>query len=132
MSIKVGRPILADLPGCPTPGEIKAKRLEAGISQEEAARRAGVVVSTWRRWERGTNGMPRAIWDDWRKWLSVSASAAEPAPPTRAEIRAERLMRGLTQERAARIARVSVTTWRAWETGTATMHGAKWREWYAA
>ena len=41
------------------PEELKAWRLESGLSQEEAGDRIGVSAPTWCDWERG-NKIPRA------------------------------------------------------------------------
>lgn len=47
----------------PTPEEIKAARLAAGLSQLAAARRVYCGETTWQNWELGTRKMHPAFWE---------------------------------------------------------------------
>lgn len=52
----------------PTPAQIKASRLESGLTQAEAARVIRAKsISTWQSWEYGRNPMPEAKWLLWLK-----------------------------------------------------------------
>lgn len=51
----------------------QAQRIEAGLTQQEAAKAAGVSVRTWRRWERGGE-CPTADFDC-RKALAARRTA---------------------------------------------------------
>lgn len=44
----------------PTPSEIRAARLSAGLTQQAAADLLGVHVQTWKRWE-ADNGNPSTM-----------------------------------------------------------------------
>lgn len=46
-----------------SPSTIKEKRLEAGLTQAQAARVVYVHVRTWIRWETGDIPMPRMAWE---------------------------------------------------------------------
>jgi DNA-binding transcriptional regulator YiaG len=51
----------------PTPSEILAMRLDAGLTQGQAAARVyASSYRTWQDWERGVRTMPVAIWQLWQ------------------------------------------------------------------
>ncbi|MBN8844779.1 MAG: helix-turn-helix domain-containing protein [Sphingomonadales bacterium] len=121
-----GRPKIAASSACPTPSEIEQARHNAGLSQEEAAFRAGVGRRTWQRWERGVNGMPPRTWELWRASLGNPGTTAVPLPPSPVDIRDARRRLLMTQDAAARRVSVSTRTWQSWEAGDAKMPGALW------
>lgn len=45
------------------PSNIKEKRLEAGLTQSQAAQVVYVHLRTWIRWETGSVPMPRGLWE---------------------------------------------------------------------
>ncbi|PTU68600.1 helix-turn-helix domain-containing protein [Chromobacterium haemolyticum] len=52
----------------PTPGELKAARAEAGLTQQEACELVYVSIDTWRKWEAkegaaGAVRMPAMAWE---------------------------------------------------------------------
>ena len=53
-------------PPSPTPGEVKAARLEAGLSQPAAGALIYCSFRTWQEWESGKNIMHPALWELWR------------------------------------------------------------------
>ena len=55
----------------PTPQDIKQLRLDAGLTQREAANRTGVTVTTWSAWERGQNAPHPALWERAQEQLKV-------------------------------------------------------------
>ncbi|MBB2164670.1 helix-turn-helix domain-containing protein [Gluconacetobacter sp. 1b LMG 1731] len=50
-------------PTPPTPGEIRASRLAADLTQKQAGALVAVTLSTWQKWEYGRHPMPRALYD---------------------------------------------------------------------
>ncbi len=47
----------------PTPEEIKAARIKAGLSQERSAEIVGREMRTWQYWENGDHNMPKGLWE---------------------------------------------------------------------
>lgn len=47
----------------PTPGEIRASRLAAGLTQKQAGALVSVTLSTWQKWEYGRHPMPKALYN---------------------------------------------------------------------
>ena len=47
----------------PTPAQIRAARLEAGISQKRAGQALFVGTRTWQKWEFGERAMMPALWE---------------------------------------------------------------------
>lgn len=47
----------------PTKEQVKQVRLDAGLSQTEAARLVSSSLRTWQYWEAGTFKMPAAKWE---------------------------------------------------------------------
>ena len=47
----------------PTPAEIKAARMEAGLTQQESADMMGVHLRSWQRWEYGKREMSPAYFE---------------------------------------------------------------------
>jgi DNA-binding transcriptional regulator YiaG len=47
----------------PTTTEIKAKRLELGLTQTEAGKLVGAKIRSWQDWESGARNMPSAKWE---------------------------------------------------------------------
>ncbi len=50
----------------PAPAEIRAARLEAGLTQAAAARMCFASIRAWIKWERGEHPMPRVSWTLYR------------------------------------------------------------------
>jgi DNA-binding XRE family transcriptional regulator len=48
--------------GSPEPLTIKLTRVKAGLTQREAAGKAGISVESWPRYERGERRMPAEAW----------------------------------------------------------------------
>lgn len=46
----------------PTPDTILVVRLEAGLTQGQAASLIDVTVRSWQSWEQGINPMPPGLW----------------------------------------------------------------------
>ena len=53
----------AEVCALPSPSEIKAFRLAAGITQKEAARRCRVTLRSWQRYESGEHAIAPAVWE---------------------------------------------------------------------
>ena len=47
----------------PSPHEIRAARLRAGLTQAQAAALVGVQPRAWRYWEGGGRKMTAAVWE---------------------------------------------------------------------
>ncbi len=47
----------------PTPDKIRAARIGAGLTQEEAGKLVHVSRKGWQKWELGERHMPPGIWD---------------------------------------------------------------------
>jgi len=47
----------------PIPAKIKAARMAAGLTQEQAARVIGATRRAWQEWEAGRRNMPSAKWE---------------------------------------------------------------------
>lgn len=47
----------------PTPEEIKAARLAAGLTQRQAAERIGYKLRSWEDWEQGKRNMRQVVFD---------------------------------------------------------------------
>lgn len=47
----------------PTPKKIKAARLKAQLTQQQAADVMGVLLRSWQRWEYGTRAMNPRNWE---------------------------------------------------------------------
>jgi transcriptional regulator with XRE-family HTH domain len=47
----------------PSPAAVKAARLAAGLTQEEAGAAVGVARRTWQDWERGQRRMPPGLFE---------------------------------------------------------------------
>lgn len=47
----------------PTPVEVKAARLAAGLTQTQAAALVYKTLSGWQRWEQGERDMDPALWE---------------------------------------------------------------------
>lgn len=60
----------------PTPLQIKSARLDAGISQKDAAALVWVSARAWQYWEGGERKMPRAIWE----FFKIRLTHASPLP----------------------------------------------------
>ena len=64
----------------PTKEQIKALRLQKGLTQEQAAEIMHVTTSTWQKWEQGINPMMAALWelflikteDKWLEYLDFN------------------------------------------------------------
>jgi DNA-binding transcriptional regulator YiaG len=46
----------------PTPAQIKAARIEAGLTQPECARMVWVTINCWQKWESGERPANMACW----------------------------------------------------------------------
>lgn len=51
----------------PVPSKIKAARVAAGLTQEQAARVIGATRRAWQEWEAGRRNMPCAKWELFQK-----------------------------------------------------------------
>ena len=65
----------------PTPAEIKAKRLELGLTQAQAASLVDVTLRTWQGWESdstlsSSRNMPSLKW----AWFQMATQAPQKAP----------------------------------------------------
>lgn len=60
----------------PTPAEIRAARLAAGLTQAQASAVIGCGYRAWMEWEAGNRRMPALSWYVWRHWVSGKS-----APP---------------------------------------------------
>lgn len=104
---------------------IRSARLAAGLTQGQAAAAAGVRVLTWARWESGRTRAPL-----WRLALFASRAAVAPVAagaPTGEEVRAARLMAGLSPTAAADLAHCRhFVNWVAVEEGRAAMPLDAW------
>ena len=47
----------------PTPGQVRAARLNAGLTQTEAAVIIGKYITTWQNYEYGKTPIPYAAWE---------------------------------------------------------------------
>jgi DNA-binding XRE family transcriptional regulator len=47
----------------PTPEAVKAARIAAGLTQEQAGAAVGVARRTWQDWERGQRRMPPGLFE---------------------------------------------------------------------
>ena len=47
----------------PTPSDLKAFRLGAGLTQTEAGAIVGAALRTWQSWEAGDRKIPSAKWE---------------------------------------------------------------------
>lgn len=110
-----------------TGSEFRARREQAGLTQQEAAERLGVALRTIGNWERG-NVIPQRHWagieemfDEEARWDAAYPSAivvTERAPRARDAsqlatiVRERRLDRGWGKEEAARRAGLSSITWK--------------------
>ena len=67
----------------------------------------------------------------WEEWCAIvrEGRRSEAVAPTTEAIKSARRENGITQAEAARLAGVSLETWRNWETGRDTMHPMHWRQW---
>ena len=50
----------------PSPGQIRAARLEAGLTQRQAADLIYATVSAWESWEQGLRRMHPGLWELFR------------------------------------------------------------------
>ena len=144
MTQRRGRPLNRSLDGTPSPAAIRAGRIEAGLSQVQAAALIDAGVRSWQRWETGSIGMPAALWQQWRNAVArhpapvISrrrgrpAISSDPATPSAASVRHARSLVGLTQDDAAALAGVSRRTWQRWEEGRNGMPANTWKRWVAA
>ncbi len=105
----------------PTPAQIKAARLEKGMSQVAAAGVLGVTPLSWKRWEYGEFRMKR---DTWEKFLTAAADV--PKAPTPTEIKNARLDFGLTQTVACKLVYCQVRQWQKYEAGDIVVPPAVW------
>jgi DNA-binding transcriptional regulator YiaG len=46
----------------PTPSQVRAARIGAGLTQSQAASFIGAALRTWQDWESGARNMPPAKW----------------------------------------------------------------------
>ncbi|QCI93281.1 helix-turn-helix domain-containing protein [Novosphingobium sp. EMRT-2] len=122
-----GRPAYSELAGCPSPQAVKAARVLANLSREEASALVSVSSRTWTRWENGEGKMHPDVWTAWLAAL-VDGPIAPPLPMA-SHIRELREAAGLTQEAAARMLGVSVASWYGWESGRSTMRPAQFKQW---
>ena len=58
----------------PTPSDLKACRITAGLTQTEAGALVGAALRTWQSWEAGDRNIPIAKWELF--CLKVSAKNA--------------------------------------------------------
>jgi DNA-binding XRE family transcriptional regulator len=49
----------------PPPTKIREARTRLGLTQDEAAKKVGRTMRTWRYWEAGTITMPPEMWERW-------------------------------------------------------------------
>lgn len=56
----------------PRPDEIRAARLKAGLTQQEAAALIGYTLRAWESWEGGKRGMRRALFDHFLERAKLS------------------------------------------------------------
>ena len=112
----------------PAPDEIKAERVGAGLTQEQAAQLVYSVMRTWRRWETGDSKMPTAIWEIFKiKVAGDGKNKIGDMPiqsPTTQEIKDAREAAGLTQTEAAAVVNVELRGWQRWEGGERVMNPA--------
>lgn len=47
----------------PTPAQIKAARIAANLTQEQAGARVHAALRTWQQWEGDDRAMPLAAWE---------------------------------------------------------------------
>lgn len=129
MTAKSGRPKNAAHPLAPPPEVVRATRAAVNLSQEEAAFIAGVSARTWYRWETGLIAADPSLWFPFLKAVQQPDLSPPPAPPSTLEIMRARARRKLSAEQSAKLAKVSVDTWAAWEMGRKPMPAESWREW---
>ena len=65
----------------PTPGEIKAARAAAGITQTVAGRLVHTTCRVWQQWEAGDRRMHPAMWELFNHKTPPLARAQTPATP---------------------------------------------------
>lgn len=136
---KRGRPsrrVACDGPGA---ADIRAARVQAGLTRDLAAAMINVSPRTWQRWEAGETIMPS---EDWKAWVALVEQDTTVRPPLRrgrpcnrpspespgaAEIRATRLASGISLETAAKYAFVSRRTWQRWERGESSISATAWK-----
>lgn len=53
------------IPPSPTPAEVKAARLAAGLTQTKAGELIYCCSRTWQKWEYGEVEMNPALWELW-------------------------------------------------------------------
>ncbi len=61
----------------PSPGQIRAARLEAGLTQAQAADLINATASAWESWEQGLRRMHPGLWELFRIKLGSSIPALE-------------------------------------------------------
>lgn len=54
----------------PRPGEVRAARIELGLTQTDAAALLGCQVRAWQGWESGERMMSPLLWWVWRHWAA--------------------------------------------------------------
>lgn len=95
----------------PTPDEVKAARIAAGLNQTEAAEVVYVRQASWSRWEAGIDSMPLSLWVFFQLRQQGIIPPLAMAKPLGSEVRAARRAAGLTQDEAAALALVQATAW---------------------
>lgn len=56
---------MTQIPTLPTPAEVKAARLSAGLTQTQAAAISGQGLRWWQKLEKGDATFRPALWRDW-------------------------------------------------------------------
>lgn len=96
--------------------EIDFKSARKGLTQVQAAERCQVSLSTWKAWEAAGRLPDAKAYKLAALTTKTKAQATTPAQaqgPKRLDLKLAR--KGLTQQQAADVCKVSVGTWKAWE-----------------
>ena len=64
----------------PSPDEIRAARIKAGLTQREAALLIHGTLRAWEGWEQGERPMHAGLWELFRLKIGAVASDEEPKP----------------------------------------------------